>query len=86
MATLHSQAKKSIYPRIGSSKLKDFNATDADRFFKELGKVLSKRSLMMIKSTSGDPSAERKFTALSAGTLLSWLTSRPVSQAAHHAP
>jgi integrase len=52
MATLHSQAKKWIYPKIGSTKLKDFNATDADRFFRELGEVLSKRSLVMIKSTS----------------------------------
>ena len=51
MATLHSQAKKWIYPTIGATKLKDFKATDADRFFKELSKVLSKRSLMMIKST-----------------------------------
>jgi hypothetical protein len=86
MATLHSQAKKWIYPKIGSTKLKDFNATDADRFFKELGKVLSKRSLMMIKRRSGDPFAERKFTTSSAGTLSSWLTSQPVSQATHHAP
>jgi len=37
------QAKKWIYPKIGATKLKEFNATDADRFFKELGKVLSKR-------------------------------------------
>jgi hypothetical protein len=33
MAALHSQAKKWIYPKIGSTKLKDFSATDADRFF-----------------------------------------------------
>jgi integrase len=51
MATFHSQANKWIYPKIGSTKLKDFTATDADRFFKQLGKVLSKRSLSMIKST-----------------------------------
>jgi hypothetical protein len=51
MATLRSQAKKWIYPKIGSTKLKDLKAADADRFFRELGKVLSKRSLMMIKST-----------------------------------
>jgi integrase len=51
MATFQSQAKKWIYPKTGSTKLKDFAATDADRFFKELGEVLSKRSLMMIKST-----------------------------------
>ncbi|WP_300614406.1 tyrosine-type recombinase/integrase [Trebonia sp.] len=51
MATFHSQAGKWIYPKIGATKLKDFNATDADRFFRELAKSLSKRSLMMIKST-----------------------------------
>ena len=51
LATWRGQAKKWIYPKIGATKLKDFNATDADRFFKELGKVLSKRTLMMIKST-----------------------------------
>ena len=51
MATLHSQARKWIYPKIGVAKLKDFNATDADRFFNELAKSLSKRPLMMIKST-----------------------------------
>ena len=31
--------------------LRDFTATDADRFFKELSQVLSKRTLVMIKST-----------------------------------
>ena len=51
LATWRGQAKKWIYPKIGATKLKDFNATDADRFFKELGKYLSKRTLMMIKST-----------------------------------
>jgi len=51
LATWRGQAKKWIYPRIGATKLKDFTATDADRFFKELGKYLSKRTLMMIKST-----------------------------------
>ena len=51
MATLHSQANRWIYPKIGSTKLKHFTAPEADRFFSELGKVLSKRSLMMIKST-----------------------------------
>ena len=51
LATWRSQANKWIYPKIGATKLKDFNATEADQFFKELGKVLSKRTLMMIKST-----------------------------------
>ena len=45
------QAKNWIYPKIGKTKLKDFTATDADKFFKELGGVLGKRSLVMIKST-----------------------------------
>jgi hypothetical protein len=34
--TIIGQAKNWIYPRIGTTKLKDFNATDADKFFKEL--------------------------------------------------
>jgi hypothetical protein len=45
------RAEKWIYPKLGVKKLKDFKATDADRFLKDLGKVLGKRSLMMIKST-----------------------------------
>ena len=45
------QAKNWIYPKIGATKLRDFTATDADNFFKELGQVLSKRTLVMIKST-----------------------------------
>jgi integrase len=51
MATITGQAKNWIYPKIGKTKLKDFTATDADKFFKELGGVLGKRSLVMIKST-----------------------------------
>jgi integrase len=51
MATITGQAKNWIYPRIGKTKLKDFTATDADKFFKELGALLGKRSLVMIKST-----------------------------------
>jgi integrase len=51
MATITGQAKNWICPRIGKTKLKDFTATDADKFFKELGGVLGKRSLVMIKST-----------------------------------
>ena len=34
--TIIGQAKNWIYPRIGTTKLKDFNATGADKFFKEL--------------------------------------------------
>jgi integrase len=51
MATITGQAKNWIYPKVGRTKLKDFTATDADNFFKDLGGVLGKRSLVMIKST-----------------------------------
>jgi integrase len=51
METLTGQAKNWIYPKIGATKLRDFTATDADNFFKELGQLLSKRTLIMIKST-----------------------------------
>jgi transposase InsO family protein len=40
-----------IYPKVGVRKLKDFTATEADNFFEELGRVLSKCTLVMIKST-----------------------------------
>jgi integrase len=49
--TIVGQAKNWIYPKIGRTRLKGFTATDADKFFKELGGVLGKRSLVMIKST-----------------------------------
>jgi hypothetical protein len=52
VAEYRGQAEKWIYPKLGATKLKDFKATDADRFFKDLGKMLGKRSLMMIKSTA----------------------------------
>jgi integrase len=51
IAGYRSQAEKWIYPKIGKAKLKDLKATDADRFFKDCGKALSKRSLIGIKST-----------------------------------
>jgi integrase len=51
MATYRGQAERWIYPKVGSAKLKDFKVADADRFFREIATVLSKRSLMMIKST-----------------------------------
>ncbi len=50
MATYRGQAEKWIYPRIGSAKLKDFKVDDAERFFRDIATVLSKRSLMMVKS------------------------------------
>ena len=51
METITGQARKWIYPRIGATKLKDFSATDADKFFQQIAPSLSKRSLVMIKST-----------------------------------
>src|SRR6202008_1594031 len=51
METIAGQAKNWIYPKIGATKLKDFTATDAEKFFNELAKSLGKRSLVMIKST-----------------------------------
>jgi hypothetical protein len=51
METIVGQAQNWIYPKIGARKLRDFTAAEADNFFKELGQVLSKRTLVMIKST-----------------------------------
>jgi integrase len=51
MDTIAGQARNRIYPRIGAKKLRDFSATDADRFFRQIAPFLSKRSLVMIKST-----------------------------------
>ena len=51
MATYRGQAEKWIYPKIGAKKLADFKATDADRFFRDVAKVLGKSSLVKIKST-----------------------------------
>jgi integrase len=50
VAIYRGQAEKWIYPKIGATKLKDFKATDCDRFFKDLGRNLSKASLVKIKS------------------------------------
>jgi integrase len=46
--SFHLQWCRSI---IGATKLKDFKVADAERFFRDIAKVLGKRSLMMIKST-----------------------------------
>ena len=51
MATYRGQAEKWIYPKIGATKLKDFKATDADRFFRDIADSLGKSSLVEIKST-----------------------------------
>ena len=42
MATYRGQAEKWIYPKIGARKLAEFKATDADRFLRDVAKVLSK--------------------------------------------
>ena len=74
------QAEKWIYPKIGATKLKDFRAADADRFFKELGKVLGKRSPMMIKSTLRRSIRRRRCRISSARTWPSSSTCRPASR------
>jgi hypothetical protein len=51
LQTLTGQARKWIYPRIGTRKIKDFSAIDADKFFQQIAPFLSKRTLVMIKST-----------------------------------
>jgi integrase len=51
VASYRGQAEKWIYPKIGKAKLKDFKATDAEKFFADIGTALSKRSLVMIQST-----------------------------------
>jgi len=51
MATYRGQAEKWIYPKIGAKKLAEFKATDAERFLRDVAKVLSKSSLVKIKST-----------------------------------
>lgn len=51
IASYRGQAEKWIYPKIGKAKLKDFKVADAERFFSDLGNQLSKRSLVMVRST-----------------------------------
>jgi integrase len=51
LETVIGQARKWIYPRIGAKKLRRFKVDDADKFFREIAPFLSKRSLVMIKST-----------------------------------
>jgi site-specific recombinase XerD len=45
------QAEKWIYPKIGRAKLKDLTATELETFFNKLAPHLTKRSMVMIKST-----------------------------------
>ena len=86
MATYRGQAEKWIYPAIGATKLKDFKATDADRFFRDIAKVLSKASLVKIKSTLTGRSGEPRSTTSSAGTSPSSSTCRRASRATRHGP
>jgi integrase len=51
IASYRGQAQKWIYPKLGARELKELKAAEVERFLNDLGKVLSKRSLMMIKST-----------------------------------
>jgi integrase len=51
VAGYRGPAEKWIYPAIGATKLKDFKAIDADRFFRSAAQTLSKASLVKIKST-----------------------------------
>jgi integrase len=51
IASYRGQAQKWIYPKLGARKLKNLKVTEVERFLNDLGKMLSKRSLMMIKST-----------------------------------
>jgi len=51
IAEYRGQAEKWIYRKIGTIKLKDLTVADAERFFRQIAQHLSKRSLVMIKST-----------------------------------
>jgi integrase len=51
IASYRGQAEKWIYPRIGRAKLKDLTATDLEAFFGKLAAHLTKRSMVMVKST-----------------------------------
>jgi hypothetical protein len=86
MATYRGQAEKWIYPKLGAMKLKDFKVTGADRFFREIAGALGKSSLVEIKSTLADRSAERRNTISSAGTSPSLSTCRRAGQGARHGP
>ena len=86
MATYRGQAEKWIYPKIGGAKLKEFKVADAERFFREIAEVLSKRSLLMVKSTSAALSAAPRSTASSARTSPNSLTCPKVSRGARLGP
>ena len=86
MATYRGQAEKWIYPTIGVTKLKDFKATDADRFFRDAAQALSKASLVKIKSTLTRSIRRAQNTISSAGTSLSSSTCHKADRAARRGP
>jgi len=51
VAGYRSQAETWIYPSIGATKLKDFKAVNADRFFRDAASTLSRASLAKMKGT-----------------------------------
>jgi integrase len=51
IASYRGQAEKWIYPKIGRAKLKDLTGTDLEAFFSKLAPHLTKRSMVMVKST-----------------------------------
>ena len=51
IAQYRGQAEKWIYPKIGKAKLKTLSAKDVERLFNDCARVLSKRSLVGLKST-----------------------------------
>ena len=50
LATYRGQAENWIYPKIGAIKLKNFKATDVEKFFNEVAKVLTRSSMVKMKS------------------------------------
>jgi hypothetical protein len=71
---------------LGATKLRDFTPTDADRFFKELGRLLSKRTLVMIKSTLRRSIRRAQVHDLITRNVVNSSTCRAASPGARHAP
>jgi hypothetical protein len=65
------------------TKLKDFKAIDADRFFQGAAQALSKASLVKIKSTLTRSIRRARSTPSSAATSSSWLTYQKAGLADH---
>jgi hypothetical protein len=86
IATYRGQAEKWIYPKIGAMKLKDFKATDADEFFRDIATALSKASLVKVKSTLARSVRRAQNSTSSAGTSPSLSTCRKVGRVTRRAP